>query len=113
MPVIERLCVGCRKLYPIEKLMRLTVDPVSSTVVLNQSGGATHKINGRSAYFCRTQQCFNSATKGTRLKFALSGRQAKPGESKRQVLWPLESQLIKDILRICTEPEKTCQNTRD
>ncbi len=113
MPVIERICVGCRKPQPIEKLVRLTVDPVNSMVVLNEPGVRKTIINGRSAYICRCEQCVNIAIKTMRLKFALNGRQVKPELSKRRIIWPLESQLIKDILRICTEPGKTCQNTKN
>ncbi len=111
--LIKRVCVGCRELFPVAKLIRLTVDPASAAVVLNGPGVGKPKINGRSAYFCRSQDCFNAAAKGTRLKFALTGRQVKSEATKRKVFWPLESQLIKDILKMCTEPEKTCQNTRN
>jgi len=113
VPVIKRVCVGCRKTHQIEKLIRLTVDPVSTLVVLSESGQRKMRINGRSAYLCRCAQCINIGIKTMRLKLALIGRQIKPEMAKRRVSWPLESQLIKDILSICTEAEKTCQNTRD
>ncbi len=71
------------------------------------------RINGRSAYLCRSEKCVQTSIKTTRLKFALNGRQSKPELSKFRINWPLESQLIKDILTICTEPGKTCQNTRN
>jgi predicted RNA-binding protein YlxR (DUF448 family) len=112
LSVNERICVACRKPYCKEKLIRLTVDSLSSKIVLNQPGLGKAKVNGRSAYMCCLDQCVNLALKGNRLKFALTGRQAKAKTAKRNILWPLESQLIKDILKLCTEPEKTCQNTR-
>ncbi len=112
MPVKERVCVACRKPYSREKLIRLTVEPLSSNIVLNEPRHSNKRLNGRSAYICSSANCVNSALKGSRLKFALTGRLAKGDKSKRRILWPLESQLIKDILSICTEPEKTCQNTR-
>jgi len=80
--------------------------------VLNKPSQDKTTVNGRSAYICSSVQCVNGALKGNRLKFALAGRQAKSKTAKRNIFWPLESQLIKDILSICTEPEKTCQNTR-
>lgn len=113
MPVIKRVCVACRKSHQIEELIRLTVDPVSTRVVLSEPGQRKARINGRSAYLCRCARCINIAIKNTRLKLALSGRQIKPEMAKRKVSWPLESQLIKDIVSICAEAEKTCQNTRD
>jgi predicted RNA-binding protein YlxR (DUF448 family) len=104
--------VACRKPYYREKLIRLTVDSLSAKIVLNKPNQAKTRVNGRSAYICSSAQCVNSALKGNRLKFALTGRQTKTGKAKRNIFWPFESQLIKDILSICTEPEKTCQNTR-
>lgn len=112
MPVNERVCVACRKLYCREKLIRLTIDPLSSKIVLNELSQGKARVNGRSAYICSSVECVEVALKGNRLKFALTGRQAKSKAPKRNILFPLESQLIKDILSICTEPEKTCQNTR-
>jgi predicted RNA-binding protein YlxR (DUF448 family) len=111
--VNERICIACRKRSNKEKLIRLTVEPVSGVVFLNQEGKHKQKINGRSAYFCRSLTCFETATKGTYLKHALTGRQAKTGKARRPISWPLQSQLIKDIVALCTEPGKTCQNTRD
>ena len=112
IPINERVCVACRKPYCREKLIRLTIDSANSKIVLNDPSQFKTRVNGRSAYMCSSSQCVNSALKGNRLKYALTGRQVKSEIAKRSILWPLESQLIKDILSICTEPEKTCQNTK-
>lgn len=114
LTVIERICVACRISKSADKLIKLTVDSSSSNVVLNQyvrKGQTRANINGRSAYLCPSVDCVNSAIKSGRLKLALTGRKVKSAPVRRQISWPLESQLIKDILSICTEPEKTCQNT--
>jgi predicted RNA-binding protein YlxR (DUF448 family) len=110
--VNERICIACRQRCNKKKLIRLTVEPASGTVFLNQEE-SKQKVNGRSAYFCRSQTCFQKAIKGNYLKHALSGRQAKSGKVRKSIGWPLQSQLIKDIAGLCTEPEKTCQNTRE
>jgi predicted RNA-binding protein YlxR (DUF448 family) len=113
LPIIkERICVACRQSFNTEKLIRLTVEPSSSKIILNMVERGDSRINGRSAYICLSIQCANAVLKGSRLKFALTGRHIKSELPKRNIIWPLESQLIKDILAMCTEPGKTCQNTR-
>jgi len=111
--VNERICIACRQRCKREKLIRLTVEPLTGVVLLNQDGKGKVKVNGRSAYICRARPCFEIALKGTYLKHALTGRKAKAGKESRRINWPLQSQLIKDIADLCTEPGKTCQNTRE
>src|SRR5690606_11097794 len=68
---------------------------------------------GRSAYLCKSELCLKQVEKGGRLKHALEGRKKKGEEKKRHLKWPLESQLIKAITELCTESDKTCQNTEN
>jgi predicted RNA-binding protein YlxR (DUF448 family) len=89
-------------------LIRLTVDFATQRVMVNDK---THRAHGRSAYLCRVKACVNQALKGTRLKFALNGRAVKGVPTKRSIKWPLEEQVISDLLGMCPEAEKTCQNT--
>lgn len=104
---------------PRDRLLRLTVDHQNGNVTINQDDGqkraSRRSVFGRSAYLCLDQLCFVKAQKGARLHKALAGRRkmktAKDGEDDVVVRWPLEPQLIKVIIDLCTEHGKTCQNT--
>lgn len=85
------------------------MDYEDGEVKLNHSD---KRLFGRSAYLCKSEVCLNKLLKGGRLKNALEGRKRKNVDSKRPIKWPLESQLIKALGDLCTEPEKTCQNTQ-
>lgn len=104
----KRICIACRRYFPRSELIRLTVDFKTMAVKLNI---ADKRFFGRSAYLCKSPQCITQLEKGSRLKYALEGRKKKGVEQKRRINWPLESQLIKAITELCTESDKTCQNT--
>ncbi len=98
-------------MQPVQELVRLTFDRVSGTVHINT--GASSRVHGRSAYLCRREPCLEAALKGPRLKRALAGR-GSPGKDpaqRRPVAWPLESQLIHTLRRLCTESARSCHNT--
>ena len=111
-----RLCVSCRSFQSRSELIRLTADKASGQVFA-RFGCLTYPhsdspVIGRSAYLCPNAKCVEEALKGTRLKFALSGRKVKGQPSKRSITWPLESQLIKLLLSKFTDGAETCQNTQ-
>ena len=94
--------------------MRLTVDYQTGSLELNsQEVSLKSPVMGRSAYICLSVQCVEQALKGHRLKGALEGRKKKGMPNKRSIQWPLEPQLILVIKGMCTEPGKTCQNTKE
>lgn len=104
--------MACRKQKPRGELVRLTADFKTKTVGLNQPNKhRKQSLMGRSAYICKSQGCLESALKGTRLKAALEGRKSKNNQNHRFVSWPLEAQLIKDLLCMCTQRPQTCKNT--
>lgn len=107
----KRMCIACRKHLPPENLLRLTVDFATGQVRLNEASPSSSHISGRSAYICCLLNCLEAAMKGTRLKQALQGRKLKGAPEKRQVAWPLESQLIHTLRCKCTEKLESCQNT--
>lgn len=102
---------------PREELLRLTVDHQTGNVTINHSGAEKLRVFGRSAYLCPKETCITRAQKGGRLKNALDGRRrvkiAKNQENgtRPRLQWPLEAELIKVIVDLCTEDGKTCQNT--
>jgi len=89
-------------------MLRLTVDHTTNEVKLNIENKS---LFGRSAYICQSEACLTQASKNQRLKYALEGRRIKGVAHRRQIAWPLESQLIQLISTKCTEALKTCQNT--
>lgn len=100
-----RKCVTCKTERLQQEMIRLTVDYRTNEVHFNQPGKHLKAPPlGRSAYLCRSQQCLQTALKGSRLKFALEGRRVKDMPGKRSIRWPLEPQLIKLISSNCTEP---------
>lgn len=113
LSVNQRVCIACRQRHINEMLIRLTVEPTNNHVILNQHSKGKGRINGRSAYFCRSMKCLEVAIKGVYLKHALTGRKEKNGAKRRQICWPLQSQLIKDIINLCKNEEKHAKITRD
>ncbi|MCA9815836.1 MAG: YlxR family protein [Candidatus Obscuribacterales bacterium] len=105
-----RICFACRTERSRSEMIRLTVDFKTMEVRLNHGQKG---LFGRSAYLCKSELCLKQVEKGGRLKHALEGRKKKGEEKKRQIKWPLESQLIKAITELCTESDKTCQNTEN
>ena len=92
-------------------LLRLTVERSTGQVFLNSGSPADRKKTGRSAYLCASETCVEAALKGNRLKGALEGRHSKERPRKRHITWPLESQLIHTLRRVCTEQAIACHNT--
>ena len=107
----DRLCLVCRQRKPQRQLLRLTVDHQSGAVFVNSGSPEDRKRTGRSAYLCATIACIDAALKGNRLKGALEGRRSKNAPKKRHIAWPLESQLIHTLRRVCTEQAIACHNT--
>jgi predicted RNA-binding protein YlxR (DUF448 family) len=64
--VPQRTCVACRVTRPKRELVRVVRTPDGS-VVMDESG----KRNGRGAYLCRTQQCWDKALRHGLLERAL------------------------------------------
>lgn len=62
----ERTCVACRAQRPKRELVRVVHTP-ADTVVVDETG----KQNGRGAYLCRQQQCWEKAFKQGSLNRAL------------------------------------------
>ena len=107
----SRLCVTCRREKSRNELLRLTFDYKTKQVQLNGSSAQDRLLNGRSAYLCRQISCVDSALKGNRLRIALEGRKPKGQPSRRQIAWPLASQLVHTVRSMCTDTLETCQNT--
>ncbi len=106
-----RLCVVCKSVAMQSELLRLTFDSKDRRVVLKSESPKDRSISGRSAYLCRKLSCVDQSVKGNRLRIAIEGRKAKNVAPRRQVAWPLESQLIHTMRSKCTEVLETCQNT--
>ena len=53
-----RQCVGCRNMIPKKELIRVIKTP-KDTIELDCTG----KKNGRGAYLCMKQECFDAAVK--------------------------------------------------
>lgn len=53
-----RQCVGCRNMIPKKELIRVIKTP-EDTIELDCTG----KKNGRGAYLCMKQECFDTAVK--------------------------------------------------
>ncbi|MBX9880147.1 MAG: YlxR family protein [Candidatus Obscuribacterales bacterium] len=108
--------MSCRSFAPQSQLIRLTADNASGQVIARFDcltyPHSDSPVIGRSAYLCPNAKCVEEALKGTRLKFALSGRKVKGQASKRSITWPLESQLINVLLSKFTDRAQTCQNTQ-
>ena len=63
--VPQRICIGCRKITTKNELVRIVATPEG--VFVDETG----RKNGRGAYICRSQDCWEAAQKKDRLSRAL------------------------------------------
>ena len=61
-----RMCVACREMKPKKELIRVVRTP-EGEIVADETG----RKNGRGAYLCRSEACFNKAVKTRALERAL------------------------------------------
>lgn len=61
-----RMCVACREMKPKKELIRVVRTPEGEIVA-----DLTGRKNGRGAYLCRSEACFNKAVKIRALERAL------------------------------------------
>ena len=61
-----RMCVACREMKPKKELIRVVRTP-EGEIVADETG----RKNGRGAYLCRAEACFNKAIKTRALERAL------------------------------------------
>ncbi len=61
-----RMCVACREMKPKKELIRVVRTP-EGEIVADETG----RKNGRGAYLCRAEACFNKALKTRALDRAL------------------------------------------
>ena len=61
-----RMCVACREMKPKKELIRVVRTP-EGEIVPDETG----RKNGRGAYLCRSEACFNKAVKTRALDRAL------------------------------------------
>ena len=61
-----RMCVACREMKPKKELIRVVRTP-EGEIVADETG----RKNGRGAYLCRAEACFNKAVKTRALVRAL------------------------------------------
>ena len=61
-----RMCVACREMKPKKELLRVVRTP-EGEIVADETG----RKNGRGAYLCRSEACFNKAVKTRALDRAL------------------------------------------
>ena len=61
-----RMCVACREMKPKKELIRV-VRTTEGEIVADETG----RRNGRGAYLCRAEACFNKAVKTRALERAL------------------------------------------
>ena len=64
-----RMCLGCNEMKPKKELMRAVKSP-EGEISLDFTG----KKNGRGAYICRNEECFEKARRARRLEKAFSCR---------------------------------------
>lgn len=64
-----RMCLGCNEMKPKKELMRVVKSP-EGEISLDFTG----KKNGRGAYVCRSEECFNKARKARRFEKSFSCR---------------------------------------
>ena len=62
-----RMCVACREMKPKKELIRVVRTP-EGEIVADETG----RKNGRGAYLCRAEACFNKAVKTKALEHPLS-----------------------------------------
>lgn len=61
-----RMCVACREMKPKKELIRVVRTP-EGEIIADETG----RKNGRGAYLCRSEACFNKALKTRALDRAL------------------------------------------
>ncbi len=61
-----RMCVACREMKPKKELIRVVRTP-EGEIIADETG----RKNGRGAYLCRAEACFNKAVKTRALERAL------------------------------------------
>jgi predicted RNA-binding protein YlxR (DUF448 family) len=64
--VPQRTCIGCRQVQNKRDMVRLVRTP-EGKLVIDETG----KQNGRGAYLCRQQSCWETVLKGNQLANAL------------------------------------------
>ena len=67
----ERLCVGCRRLHPKDRLLRIVRSP-NGTAAYDPTG----KSPGRGAYLCPSAECLRLARRQGGLSWSFKGRVA-------------------------------------
>ena len=73
-----RTCIACRQSRDKRELIRLVRTP-EGELVIDETG----KRNGRGAYLCRQQTCWETALQGNQVSRALK---IEVGEDERRVL---------------------------
>jgi predicted RNA-binding protein YlxR (DUF448 family) len=76
--VPQRTCIICRQTQDKRTLVRLVRTP-EGQLVIDETG----KRNGRGAYLCRQEACWEAVTKGNRLSKAL---RMEIGEEEKALL---------------------------
>lgn len=76
--VPQRTCIGCREVKAKRDMVRVVHTP-EGIVVIDETG----KRNGRGAYLCRRQACWEAVLKGNQLGNALN---AEIGNAERDML---------------------------
>ena len=63
----ERTCLGCRKTCDQRDLVRFTLDPDGSKIVVDYR----HKLPGRGVYTCAARECLQAAVKTRQFQWGL------------------------------------------
>jgi predicted RNA-binding protein YlxR (DUF448 family) len=84
-----RTCVGCRRVKPKKELVRL-VRTTGGEVEIDITG----KKDGRGAYLCPDQECWEKALKGNQLEQKL---RSNLSEGNREQLIKLGQDLLKGV----------------
>ena len=80
-----RMCLGCQEMKPKRELIRIVRNKENEISI-----DATGKKQGRGAYICKSQECFEKARKGKRLE---KGFESKISEDIYEML----KQQLEDI----------------
>lgn len=64
--ISQRQCIGCRQLKPKNELVRI-IRTSDKQIILDKTG----KQNGRGAYLCMSNECFNKAVKSKGIERSL------------------------------------------
>jgi predicted RNA-binding protein YlxR (DUF448 family) len=75
----ERSCVACREVRPKRELIRLA-RTVDNRVEIDHSG----RRNGRGAYLCRREECWQAGLRSNRLEHAL--KTALTSQNREQLI---------------------------